>query len=91
MTTQLKAPYDADIVRITRESEERRQREPHADSVSYDSSTRDLIVTLRGGSVVRTDARSLRGLGRRLMSSWPTSTSTMAEPCSLTLSMCNFR
>lgn len=63
MTTQLKAPSDADIVRITRESEERRQREPHADSVSYDSSTRDLLVTLRGGSIIRTDARSLRGLG----------------------------
>lgn len=62
--TTVKPPHlnDAEIERIKRESEERRTREPHAESVTYDARSGTLKVELRGGSVISTRARELRGL-----------------------------
>ncbi len=55
-------PYSAaDLKRIARECEERRAREPHAESARYDAATGRLCLELRGGVSVQVPLNSFRG------------------------------
>lgn len=62
MSIQYHIPTDEEIEQLRHENEERRAREPHAESVSYDAKRGLIKVVLRGGSMVAAKARELRGL-----------------------------